>query len=498
MYTTLNISNSSIRVLSVKGKRVYKWGNATLTAGLVRDGLITQPDIVGKTIRDLFKSTKVPREKVIVSISGLAFTYRFLNLPRLKQNLLEEAILRGFKREISLPLEDLYLSWQVLPGGEDERTYFVLGVSRYLIDALVQTLEAAGVEPYVMDIQPLALARVANRANGIIASLEPECFDIIIIADGLLTIVHTISPRGEGATLEDNIRRLADELTKTVTFYQSSNPNTKLPADIPLLLTGELAEDTATQELLQSMTEYTVEPLVPTLEIPSDIPVASYAVNMGLALKKLPKKKTDKEEAVGYHDTDINILAAKLRKPKKPQTPVKIILLGAFLAIAIIFLYPLYQGKENLSDDNSYLDSRLQRVSRELNLAGLIAAEAEITENTTQELNVRLEAIQEVQGEILSPRGVFTENFQAVTEELPEQLYLTSVDIDKEMIIIEGEADNVFTVIDYVTELENKGLFKEVSITELDEASPIAEETEEDEPIEEILAFITFKITIIK
>ena len=149
----------------MKGKRVYKWGNAPLTDGLVRDGLITQPEVVGEIIRDLFKSIKVTREKVIVSISGLAFTYRFLNLPRLKQNLLEEAILRGFKREISLPLEDLYLSWQALPGEEDEQTFFVLGISRYLIDALVQTLEAADVEPYVMDIQPLALARVANRAT---------------------------------------------------------------------------------------------------------------------------------------------------------------------------------------------------------------------------------------------------------------------------------------------------------------------------------------------
>ena len=497
MYTTLSITNNSIRVLSVKGKRVYKWGNATLTAGLVLDGLITQPDIVGKTIRDLFKSIKVPREKVIVSISGLAFTYRFLNLPRLKQDLLEEAILRGFKREISLSLEDLYLSWQVLPGEEDEQTYFVLGISRYLIDALVQTLEAAGVEPYVMDIQPLALARVANRTNGIIANLESECFDIIIIADGLLTVVHTISPRGEGATLEDNIRRLVDELTKTVTFYHSNNPNNKLPADIPLLLTGELAEDTATQELLQSMTEYTVEPLVPLLDLPSDIPMASYAVNMGLALKKLPKIKTDKEEPVRYHDTNINMLSAKIRKPKKPQTPLKIIIMGVFLAIVIILLYPLYQSKEKMSDDNSSLESRLQRVSRELNLAGLIAAEAEITENTTQELDVRLNAIQGVQGDILGPRGTFTENFQAVTGELRQQLYLTSVEIDKETIIIEGEADSVFTVVEYATELENKGLFTDVSIVELNEDSTVLDETEEGKMAEEILTVITFKITII-
>jgi type IV pilus assembly protein PilM len=498
MHTTLSISNNNIRVMTVKGKRVHKWGNADLRPGLVRDGLITQPDIVGKTIGDLFKSTKVPREKVIVSISGLSFTYRFLNLPRLKPDLQEEAILRGFKREISLPLEELYLSWQPFTGGEDEQTFFVVGVSRQLIDALVVTLEAAGVEPYIMDIQPLALARAANRASGIIVSLERECYDIVIIVDGLLTVIHTISPRGEGATLEDNIRRLTDELTKTVTFYQSSNPNNRLPANIPLLLTGELADDAATPSLLKSMTEYKVEPLVPPLEIPSDIPVASYTVNMGLALKKLPKPKPDREEAVTYHDADINLLSAKLRKPKVPQTPLRSILLGVFLAIAIIMLYPLYQSKVHLSDDNAFLESRLQRFSRELNLAGLVATEAEVTENMTQELTASLETIKEVQGDILSPRGIFTESFQVVTGELPSQLYLTSVEIDKETIIIEGEADSVFTVVDYAAQLDNTGLFKNVSITELDEDSPVPDETEDEATTEETLTFIIFKITILQ
>jgi Tfp pilus assembly PilM family ATPase/Tfp pilus assembly protein PilN len=498
MHITLSISNNSIRVLAVKGNRAYKWGNADLKPGLVRDGLIMRPDMVGKAIGDLFKSIKVRREKVIVSISGLSFTYRLLNLPWLKPDAQEEAILRGFKREISLPPEELYLSWQPFTGDENEQTFFVVGVSRQLIDALVATLEAAGVEPYIMDIQPLALARAANRASCIIVSLERDCYDIVVIADGLLTVVHTISPRGEGATLEDNIQRLTGELTKTVTFYQSSNPNNRLPAAIPLLLTGELADDTATSALLQSMTEYKVEPLVPPLEIPSDIPVASYATNMGLALRKLTKIKPDKEETVPYHDVDINLLSAKLRKPKVPQTPLKSILLGVFVAIAIILLYPLYQSQVQLSDDNAFLESRLQRFSRELNLAGLVAAEAETTENMTQELTASLETTKEVQGDILSPRGIFTENFQAITGVLPQQLYLTSVETDKEIIIIEGEADSVFTVVDYATQLDNTGLFREVSITELDEDSLFSDETEIEETTEEAVLFIIFKITIIQ
>ena len=258
-FTTLCISNTSIRILTVKGKHIHRWGSAALPEGLVHDGLITQPQAVADAINSLFKSLKIPREKIIVSISGLSFTYRFQNLPKMKPDSLDEAIRRGAKRDISIPLNELYLSWQFLTAYEEEQTYFLLGVSRHLVDALAKTLEAAGIEPHLMDIQPLALARAANYGNAIIVNLEPESYDIVIIADGIPMVIHTIIPRGKGAILEDNINRLADELSKATTFYQSNHPGNNLDDTMPLLLTGELADNEDAKTLLQSMTNYHVE-----------------------------------------------------------------------------------------------------------------------------------------------------------------------------------------------------------------------------------------------
>ncbi len=132
MYVALNISSSNIKILSLKGRQVKKWASLALPGGLVRDGLILQPEAVGEAINSLFKSTGISRERVITSLAGLSFTYRFLSLPRMKPSLLEEAILRAAKKEISLPLDELYLSWQTLPVKGDEQTFFILGVPRNL------------------------------------------------------------------------------------------------------------------------------------------------------------------------------------------------------------------------------------------------------------------------------------------------------------------------------------------------------------------------------
>jgi type IV pilus assembly protein PilM len=498
MYVTLNISNSSIRILAVKGRQVNKWGSTDLKAGLVRDGFIMQPEAVGEVIDALFKSTGIPKEKVITSLSGLSFTYRFISLPKMKSGLLEEAIQRAAKKEISLPLNELYLCWQPVPGSEDEQSFFVLGVSRHLVDAMIQTLRVAGVEPYLMDLQPLALARAANRSNAIVTNLEPECYDIVIITDGLPTVIHTISPRGEGATLDDNIHRLADELTKTVAFYQSSHPKNHLGPATPLLLTGLLATEVTTQGLLQSEIEYPIEPLIPALEFSSDLPVASYAASMGLALKKIPQKPAGKGDKVYFHDIDINILSGKFRKPKAPLVPRRYVVLWALLLIAVALIYPLYQGKSQLGVKNTELESRLNEASRELNLATLVAEETTLKEDTITEITASTENLTMINQSLLSTRGDFTDDFQLVSSALPPELYLTSVEIDRYLVKVQGETENVFAVIDYATTLETLEAFSEVRITELDETFVTINETDNSKAIQEDISIITFEILIKK
>ncbi|MCK4862945.1 MAG: pilus assembly protein PilM [Dehalococcoidales bacterium] len=496
MYVALNISNSNIQVLSLKGRQVKKWGNLVLNDGLVRDGLILQPQAVGEAIDSLFKSTKIPRENVIVSLAGLSFTYRFLSLPRMKPALLEEAILRAARKEISLPLDELYLSWHPLPGKGEEQEFFVLGVPRNLVDAMLQTLSSAGVEPYLMDLRPLALARTANRGDAIVVNLESDCFDIVFIANGIPKVIHTISPRSDGATLEDNIRRLADELSKTAAFYQSSHPESQPGPTTPLLLTGELSAEAPASGLLQAEVEYSVEPLAPPVEFPPELPVEAYTASIGLALKKTPQKSVAKGEETRFHDININILSGKYRKKKTEPIPAGYMLLGIFLTIAVVALFPLYHSRSQLTAENAELQTELSSISRQVNLASLIAEETTLKEDTIQEMLESAEALNIANRSVLGNRGDYTSNLQLITGALPPETYFTSIEIDDNRITARGETDSVFTVINYAQALEATNAFSEVRITVLDEDVSIASEAEEGETALEGVRVITFEILV--
>lgn len=494
MYIALNISSHNIKILSMKGRRVVTWATADLAEGLVHDGLITQPEAVGEAISALFKSTGMPKNNVIVSIAGLSFTYRFISLPRIKPGLLDEALLRAAKKEISLPLEELYISWKPLRSKGEEQDYFIIGVPRNLVDATVQTLKIANIEPYLMDLRPLALARAAHKNDAIVVNMESDCFDIVFITNGLPTVIHTISPRSDGATIEDNIHRLADELTKTAAFYQSNHPDIQLNQSLPLLLAGELAADTTTSQMLQSEIEYPIEPLIPPVEFPDRLPIAAYTTSIGLAAKRTPLKSTDHGSASRFFDIDVNILEGKYRKPKAKPIPMRNWLLSFLLVAAVACLFPLYQARSQIAEENNTLETVLNNITRESNLAALVNEETTLTQQIISETIAMAEALETTNNHIFGVRGNFYTKLQTVTQDMPPKTSFTSIEIEKDVLIIKGETDSVFTVIDYATALEAEGVFRQVRITDLDETFLTVPGTEETEsPLLQVY-IITFEI----
>jgi len=468
MSVALNISGNNIKVLLLKGRHIKKWASASLPEGLVRDGLILQPKAVGEAAAALFKSAGIRRENVVTSVAGLSFTYRFIKLPRMKQNLLDEAIIRAARKEISLPLDELYLSWQQLPDAGNELSFFVIGVPRNLIDAMLETLKIAGIEPYLMGLRPLALARTGEISDAIIVNLESDCFDIVFMSGGIPMVIHTITPRGQTSTLEDNIRRLADELTKTAAFFQSNHPEAQFGPSTPLLLTGELAEDSLASALLQTEVEYPIGRLVAQVEIPEGFPMDSFAATIGLALKKTPQK-TAARAGVNFTDVNINILAGKYRKPKAKPVSMTSILAWVLLAAAIIAVYPLYNARTQARTETAALAAQLGDIKRQVNIATLINEDNTMLENEISTVSGAAQDLKNAYAATLGFRGEFTGAMALVTTLMPAALKYTAMDITHTEIHIYGEAGSASAVIDYVAALEASGKYFAVRINELAE-----------------------------
>jgi hypothetical protein len=468
MNVALNISQNNIKIISIEGRRVKKWGMAEIPSDLVRDGLILKPQTLGPLISDLFKKVGIPRERVTCGIAGLAFTYRFITLPRMKPGQIEEALLRAAKKEISIPLEELYVAWQRFPDTGNEMSYFVLGIERNRIDAMVETLKSAHIEPRLMGIRPLALTRIAERSEGILVNFEKSCFDIVFMSGGPPRVIHTINPRNTSVTLEDNVHRLADELTKTATFYRSNNPNAELDNSTPLLITGDWVAEPAAIALLQTEVEYPINRLVAQVEIPEGLPMDSYAATIGLALKAIPPK-TAKSRSETYTDVNVNILAGKYRKPKAKPVPLSRVITWVALAAALILLFPLYRTYADVKSRNASLTSQITDTQRQINIYNTITEEDLATENTITALTAAAENVTAAYHGILSGREGARADLELVTSLVPDKTYFSSIEIFDNEIFINGESDSVFTVVNYASELKKQARYIDVRIDKLQE-----------------------------
>jgi len=282
---TLNVESDSVRLLAVKGSKVTNCGLEPLEPGLVREGVVVDPQGVGAHIRSLLTSHRIGNRRLVASLTGQRSVPRILDLPETSPQLLEAMLPREMKRELPVPLEEMRLSYQVIGSENGHCRVFALGVPRDVLDPQVKAIELSGRKPHSMDIKPLALVRAVGLSDALIADLEPESIDVIVVRGGIPATIRTVGLRPQAGEIEDKIRRLGEELTRTVKFFNDTHPE-PLAKSTPLCVTGSLAEEVVLSGVAEAAVGLDWEPLSPPLDCPPRLRVATFMVNVGLALRE--------------------------------------------------------------------------------------------------------------------------------------------------------------------------------------------------------------------
>ena len=286
---TLAIESTDLRFLTAKDGRVVKWGTGPLPAGLISEGLIKDPEAMGRIIGELFGKLSLDRDRVVTCLSGLRSIHRWLILPRVPASSLGEIVEREAKREMPVPLESLHVRWQSVSKNGEERV-LLWGAPRELVDAQVQSFGSMGVSHPIIDSKPLALLRAAKRGNSagqteaIIVNLERDSLDLILVVENLPAVVRSFSIAKEPADPQARLDRLRKELTQTTLFYNDSHPKARLKPNAPIYATGQLLGNPEALDYLKEVVDRPIQEAFKPMPCPKDLPLADYATNLGLAL----------------------------------------------------------------------------------------------------------------------------------------------------------------------------------------------------------------------
>jgi type IV pilus assembly protein PilM len=179
-----------------------------LPAGLVHDGLVTQPEALGRELRALFAEHKLGR-RVRVGLATPRTILRVIDLPPLDESDVRLLLPMQARDRIPMPIESAVLDHQTIglvdtPEGQRLRVV-VVATERTGVDALLDTLRDAGLRPEGIDLSVFAAMRAvatAEPSEGPV--LHAQLGDLVNIAvadDGICQFTRQ-APQGLALVLE--------------------------------------------------------------------------------------------------------------------------------------------------------------------------------------------------------------------------------------------------------------------------------------------------------
>ena len=460
---TLYIDDTSVRLLVAQGKRVKKWADLPLDSGLAKMDVAIKETEIAAQIKQLLKTRKIRTKKVIVGVSGLHCLTRPITLPQLPGAMLAEAVMREARRVLPVPPEQLYISWQTIPAPQGKTQVFLVAIPRKTADTLLKPLRQIGLKPHLMDLKPLALARMAEQPTAIIVDVQSAEFDIVIMADGIPQPIRTIPFPSEELSLQEKLPRIREDLDRTIEFYNSNNPEKPLVSDVPIFVSGELAGKPELHKSLADEFGCPVLPLSSPFNCPEQLDLTRYLVNVGLALKGLSPER-DARPLV----TNLNTLPVPYRP--KPIPFAKIMAIPA-AALVIGLLSMLAMTLQDASAD-------LSSIRKQVDTTNLLIQQNQLQKNKLTEnvakLEEQLAAAKASRDTFIAALGSLDKqgntangDLRVTTDSLLSPISLNGFSHNNDKLTIRGQSPSEVEILSYAGSLDASGRFSEIIVASI-------------------------------
>lgn len=173
----LDIGTQQIKVVEVRpskrGLIVSALGIAPTPVGIMQNNIITDPRLMGQTIKQLLRESGITAKKVIGSVAGQsAVVVRIIEVPKMTDAELKETMKWEVERHVPFAPSETMIDYQPLepaiPDDTNPNMEVLLAVAQQdIINNFIDTVWMAGLDPIAIDIEPLATGRgLLDVVNG--------------------------------------------------------------------------------------------------------------------------------------------------------------------------------------------------------------------------------------------------------------------------------------------------------------------------------------------
>jgi type IV pilus assembly protein PilM len=452
---TIYVSDTMLRTMVSDGKQIQEWAEMQLEPGLIENNSIIDEEAVSEKLEQLLGIQSVKARKVFLGINGVRCLTRPVLLPKLPQEILDEAVRREAARLLPIPLEELYLAWQKIPGPEDKTHVFLTAIPRGIVDPLMKVMDKTDLHPVFMDIKPLLLARMTQEETTILVDVQGADFDIVVMMYGIPQPIRSIPFPGENMSWKEKLPIIKDELDRTITFYNTNNPETAIENTVPVYLSGQLGDESEFSRMLSEETQRKVVLIPSPIETPEGFDSSVYMANISLLQQAISSSKDE-----GNSSVNLNNLP-EVYRPQQISTSNILKMMGVGFAL-IIIVAAIILIQSTSTGINSKQES-LASIKESLQTNQLQATKLDSELST---LNTKIERLQAIQQDFTAALGSIelqsiglNRDIEVTMDTTPSSVRLTSVVHNEGILTISGIAPGEKTVLSYILALESTGRF---------------------------------------
>ena len=212
----LDIGSSAVRTVQLRhgrrGAKLEHIGQVQLPTGAVRDGEIIEPDVVVAALKQLWHTFRLRSRKVAVGLANQQVVVRRLDLPFMTEAELRASLPLQVDGLIPIPVDQAVLDFCMLgerrgDNGERQVRILLVAAQREMVDALLDVVRRARLQPVAIDLDAFAALRsltttdmLADTGAEILVDVGSTVTDLIVHHNGAPHFVRTVLFGGENIT----------------------------------------------------------------------------------------------------------------------------------------------------------------------------------------------------------------------------------------------------------------------------------------------------------
>ena len=255
-----------------------KCGELSTPDGAIEGGRIMDPAAVGNTLKQVLARAEVMSTRAMIAASDTIASFRVLSFPDGTKDDAIDAAVRS-----QLPAADQRLAVRRLevltnrPG----RTVYATVWDRGQVNAIAETARVAGVDPAVVDLKSLCVARAVPLAACILIDMSAAPCEVLLIEDHIPRVWYSFTPEDD----RELAGAIAAGLKPVLGFYRQVTGEA-FSGEAPIVIRSDQPPAPLMAARLAELSRRSVEGLPRPARIDPDLRLGPYLACVGLVMRR--------------------------------------------------------------------------------------------------------------------------------------------------------------------------------------------------------------------